>query len=88
MEGESGLIRKRHRQGKKHRHGVRLALRVGLSLVLIGVAAALSAGIVHVVERPLPPFTGMVERQPAGPPITTLDVPAAGSTHQETAPPE
>jgi len=88
VESESGLIRKRHRRGKKHRHRLRLGLRVGLSLVLIGVAAAVAAGIVHVIERPLPPFKGMVERQPAGPPITTLDVQAAGPTREETSPPE
>jgi len=58
---ESGLIHKRHRRGKKRRDKVRLALRVGLSMVLIGLAAALSAGIIHVVERPVPPFEAIAD---------------------------
>ena len=61
MRQASGLIHKRHRRGKKRRDKVRLALRVGFSLLLIGMAVGLSAGIVHVVERPVPPFKGMAE---------------------------
>ena len=51
----SGLVRKRHGR-RKRRTGLRLALRVLASLILIGIAVALSAGMIHVVERPLPPF--------------------------------
>jgi hypothetical protein len=58
---ESGLVHKRHRRGKKRRDKVRLALRVGLSMLLIGMAAALSAGIIHVVERPVPPFEAIAD---------------------------
>jgi hypothetical protein len=60
---ESGLIHKRHRRGKKRRDKERLALRVALSTLLIGIALALSVGIVHVVERPVPPFKAMAEEE-------------------------
>lgn len=66
MDIESGLIHKRHRRGKKRRDKRRLALRVSFSLVLIGTALALSAGIVHVVERPVPPFEALAEQPAAG----------------------
>ena len=62
MDQGSGLIHKRHRRGKKRRDKLRLALRIALSLVALGIAAALSVGIIHVVERPVPPFKSMAER--------------------------
>jgi hypothetical protein len=33
------------------------------SLVALTIAWALSAGIVHVIERPVAPFKGMVEQE-------------------------
>ena len=52
----SGLIRKTHRRGQKRRYRTRLALRTVLYLVVIAFAAVLSAGVIHVVERPVPPL--------------------------------
>ena len=56
MTQPSGLVRKLHRRGKRRRDRIRLAVRVTVSLLVLAAAAALSAGVVHVVERPVPPF--------------------------------
>jgi hypothetical protein len=39
-------------------------LRVLASLVVIGIAVALSAGVIQVVERPLPPFEALADQLP------------------------
>ncbi len=65
MEQQSGLVRKRHRRGQRRRNKLRLALRVLVSLVGLAIAAALSAGIVHVVERPVPPIGALADKLPA-----------------------
>lgn len=72
MLAESGLVRKRHRRGKRRRDGLRLALRVAGSVVVLAIAAALSAGMVRVVERPLPPFEALADRLPEAPVDPTL----------------
>ena len=38
-------------------------MRVMLSFGALAVAWALSAGIVHVIERPVPPFKGMAHQR-------------------------
>lgn len=63
----SGLVHRSHRRGKKRRDRARLALRVVGSALLIAIAAALSVGIVHVVERPVPPIRGMAGLPPSPP---------------------
>jgi hypothetical protein len=60
----SGLVRKLHRRGKRRRDKLRLALRVVGSLVVLAIAVLLSAGVIHVVERPVPPFESIAERLP------------------------
>ena len=84
MQQRSGLIHKRHRRGKKRRDKLRLGIRVVLSLAVLALAAALSAGVVHVVERPVPPFevlaTQPIEPPPAPP--AASDVADAGSVPQ------
>ncbi len=82
MGHESGLIHKRHRRGKKRRDKTRLALRITFSLLLIALAASLSAGIIHVVERPVPPFEAMAEN---GAVAKALSQEAAQERAQETA---
>ena len=47
-----------------------LALRVLVSLVGLATAAALSAGIVHIVERPVSPIEALAERLPEPTPPT------------------
>lgn len=64
MEQGSGLVRRRHRRGKKRRNKLRLGLRVAASLVILALAAALSAGMVHIVERPMPPFEALADQLP------------------------
>ncbi len=70
MEQQSGLVRKRHRRGQRRRNKLRLALRVLFSLVGLAIAAALSAGIIHIVERPVPPIGALVKRLPDPTPPT------------------
>jgi len=66
VQQRSGLVRNLHRRGKKRRDRVRLALKVLASLLVLGAAAGLSAGVVHVVERPLPPFEVLADQLPDG----------------------
>lgn len=66
MEQASGLDHRRYRRGRRRRDKLRLWLRVALSFVMLAIAAALSAGIVQVVERPLPPIRGMSDLVPPG----------------------
>jgi hypothetical protein len=76
----SGLVHKRHRRGKRRRTKLRLAVRVALSIAMIAAAAGLSAGIVHVVERPVAPFKSMatsIPELPAAPDEPFLVVPVA-----------
>lgn len=63
MDQASGLIHRRHLRGKRRRAKRRLAVRVMFSLVALTIAWALSAGIVHVIERPVAPFKAMVEQE-------------------------
>jgi len=42
-------------------------MRVALSIAMLGAAAGLSAGIVHVVERPVAPFKSMAAPEPEAP---------------------
>ncbi len=87
MRSASGLIHKRHRRGKRRRDRLRLALRLAFSLVLLGAAAGLSAGIVHMVERPLPPFEAMATLQPepaSQPPV--VEEPLEGAEVAELSP--
>ncbi len=69
----SGLVRKRHRRGQRRRNKLRLALRVLVSLVSLAIAAALSAGIIHIVERPVPPIEALADKLPA--PALAVDPP-------------
>lgn len=80
VDQASGLVHKRHRRGKRRRTKRRLALRVTLSLVALTIAWALSAGIVHIVERPVPPFKGMAYQYSSGGYVSVPDVaePRAG----------
>lgn len=55
----SGLVHKKHRRGKKRRDRLRLALRAAIYVVVLGFGVGLSAGIIHVVERPILPFKAM-----------------------------
>lgn len=52
-----GLVQKR--RGNRRRQKARLALKLGLSLGCLALAMALSAGIIRVVERPVPPWKTM-----------------------------
>jgi hypothetical protein len=70
----SGLVRKLHRRGKRRRDKLRLALRVVGSLVVLAMAALLSAGMVHVVERPVPPVESIADRVPV--PVVDPTLPA------------
>lgn len=79
MTQPSGLVRKLHRRGKRRRDRIRLAVRVTVSLLVLAAAAALSAGVVHVVERPVPPFETLAEQlpQPVVDPTIPIDEVAA-----------
>jgi hypothetical protein len=62
---------------------------VGLSIAMIGAAAGLSAGIIHVIERPLSPFKGMVEpvaKRPAVPEHPLAPIPAESAHLEEPTP--
>ena len=66
MEQASGLDHKRYRRGRRRRDTLRLYVRAGLSLLLLAIAVVLAAGIIRVVERPLPPIRGMSDLVPPG----------------------
>jgi hypothetical protein len=39
-------------------------MRVVVSVALLATAAGLSAGVIHVVERPLPPLKALADTMP------------------------
>jgi len=49
-------VHKRHRRGRRRRTNLRLALQLVLAIFAIATAAALSVGVIHVIERPVSPF--------------------------------
>lgn len=72
MDQGSGLVRKRHRRGRRRRDKLRLALRVLVSLIGLAIAVGLSAGMIRVVERPVLPIKALAEQFPtATPPLYT-----------------
>ena len=59
------LVHRHRRRGDRRRQKLQLAFRLLLSVAVVGVAAALSAGVVHLVERPVPPWKLLADRLPA-----------------------
>ena len=79
MGRPSGLVHGRHRRGRRRRTQLRLALQVALAICAIAIAAALSAGVIHVVERPVSPFEPVSDQerrafQPAEPRVEPATV--------------
>ena len=80
MQQSDMLVRKRNRPGARRRKKLRVALRLTFSLVLVLLAAALSAGIVRVVERPIAPWQGQADLPPG-----VLEDLELGSEHGDQA---
>ncbi len=70
MGRPSGLVQTRHRRGRWSRTNLRLALQLALAVFAIATAAALSAGVVHVIERPVSPFEPVSDQELHAAPVT------------------
>ena len=86
MVERSVPLRRRRRRRKK----LRIVLRLTIPLFLLALAALLSAGIVHVLERPVAPMKVLKQlaRQPSEPPPLdpTLDLDTHPGTRSNLGP--